>query len=194
MTESLEQSTLEHPSAEEAIFCVNHPNTETLLRCNRCNDPICLKCAKLTDVGYRCPNCLRQVQSKYFNAEDQDNPIAFGVGFLVTLIAAPIVAMLITRFGLFFGLMIAFIAGSGAGGALAQIIRSAVGKRRGLYLRHFAVAGIISGLLIGILIAGFIIGGLGGAIGFVLLLFSPSGWPMLLFSFLVITTVVGILR
>lgn len=189
MTDSIETT-----ASEEAIYCVNHPDTETLLRCNRCNDPICLKCAKLTDVGYRCPKCLQQVQSKYFNAEDKDNPIAFGVGCLVTLVAAPVVAILITQFGLFIGLFIALIAGSGAGGALAQIIRSAVGKRRGRYLRHFAVVGIIAGLVGGLLVAGTLVAGVGGGMAFILLLFSPRGWPMLLFTFLVVSTVVGILR
>ena len=39
---------------DEPIFCVNHPRVETGLRCNRCDNPICVRCAKLTPVGYRC--------------------------------------------------------------------------------------------------------------------------------------------
>ncbi len=130
------------------LYCANHPNTETLLRCNKCGKPICMKCAVLTDVGYRCKECIRAQQSVYFNATTWDNPIAFGVGFLVAGLGAPIVGLLLGGLGLF-GLLIAFFLGSGAGTALAQIIRRAVGRRRGRYLPWFAMAGIVLGVLVG---------------------------------------------
>ncbi|HRJ40861.1 MAG: DnaJ domain-containing protein [Caldilineaceae bacterium] len=132
----------------DTLFCANHPNTETLLRCNKCGKPICMKCAVQTPVGYRCTECVRQQQNVYFNALGSDNFIALGVGFLVSAIAAPLVGMLLSGFG-FFGLIIAFIAGSGAGSLLAQIIRRAVGRRRGRRLPAFALIGIISGVLVG---------------------------------------------
>ncbi len=37
--------------------CAIHPNTETLLRCSKCEKPICEKCAVQTPVGDRCPEC-----------------------------------------------------------------------------------------------------------------------------------------
>jgi len=130
------------------LFCANHPNTETLLRCNKCGKPICMKCAVQTPVGYRCTECIHQQQNVYFNAESNDNFIALGVGFVVSAIGAPIAGMLLGNFG-FFGLIIAFIAGSGAGSLLAQIIRRAVGRRRGRRLPMFALIGIIGGVLFG---------------------------------------------
>lgn len=42
---------------EEQLFCVNHPQTETALRCSKCLDPMCLRCAVRTPVGLRCPKC-----------------------------------------------------------------------------------------------------------------------------------------
>jgi len=114
-----------------------------------------MKCAVLTDVGYRCKECIRGQQAVYFNAVTADNPIAFGVGFGVAAVAAPIVGLLIGSFG-FFGLIIAFIGGSSAGSILAQIIRKAVGRRRGRYLRHFAMAGVILGVIVGNGAAGLI--------------------------------------
>src|SRR5262249_33574305 len=42
---------------EDELFCVNHPKTATALRCSKCLDPICLKCAVRTPVGMRCPKC-----------------------------------------------------------------------------------------------------------------------------------------
>ncbi len=135
--------------APDTLYCANHPNVETLLRCNRCEKPICLKCATLTDVGYRCQECIRGVQASYFNAEPMDNLIGFGVALLVTAFASPIAGFIFRFVPFFIGVILAFMIGSGAGGVLAQIIRSAVGKRRGRHLRHFALAGIVLGVLIG---------------------------------------------
>ena len=137
------------PEDPEVLYCANHPNTETLLRCNKCGKPICMKCAVLTPVGYRCTECIHQQQNVYFNALDSDNFIALGVGFLVSAIAGPIAGLLLSGLGLYFGLIIAFIAGSGAGSLLAQIIRRSVGRRRGRRLPIFALIGIIGGILIG---------------------------------------------
>jgi len=138
----------------EKTYCANHPTVETLLRCNRCGKLICMKCSQLTDVGYRCTDCIRGVQDSYFNAEGRDNPIAFIISFMIAAIVSPIVGLFLGRFGIW-GLFIAFMIGSGAGSLLAQIIRAAIGRRRGRYLPHFAISGIILGALVGILIAPF---------------------------------------
>jgi len=37
--------------------CVIHPNTETLLRCSKCEKAICDRCAVQTPVGARCTEC-----------------------------------------------------------------------------------------------------------------------------------------
>ena len=37
----------------ESLTCANHPDRETLLRCNKCGKPICISCAVRTPVGYR---------------------------------------------------------------------------------------------------------------------------------------------
>jgi hypothetical protein len=168
--------------AEEVLYCANHPDVETLLRCNRCNKPICMKCAVKTPVGYRCRECVSNQQKVYFNAVGSDNLIAFGVGLAVAAIASPFVGMLIGGFG-FFGLIIAFIAGSAAGSALAQIIRRAVGRRRGRYLPTFALTGIILGVLLGNLIFLMVTGWLP--------LFSL---PMLLFTVLAVVAAYPQLR
>jgi hypothetical protein len=160
-------------SAPAVLYCANHPDTETLLRCNRCEKPICLRCAVLTDVGYRCKECIRGVQSSYFNAIPMDNVIGFGVALLVTAIASPIAGFLFAFVPFFLGIILAFAIGSGAGGALAQIIRAAVGRRRGRYLRHFTLAGIVLGVMIG---------------GFVGLLFGIPVFSLTTLAFTVLST------
>ncbi|QLQ08495.1 MAG: hypothetical protein HZY76_22620 [Anaerolineae bacterium] len=139
-------------ATEEVLYCVNHPDTETLLRCNKCGRPVCTRCVQLTDVGYRCKDCISNQQKVYFNAEKLDYPIAFAVGFIVCAFAAPISGILLSRLGLF-GWIIAILAGSAAGGFLAEIVRRAVGRRRGRHLWAVAFAGILLGVLVGSLAA-----------------------------------------
>jgi len=147
-----------HPVGDLPLYCANHPDVETYLRCNKCSKPICLKCADLTEVGYRCKTCIREQQNVFYNALTTDNWIAFAVAAGITVIAWPIVAFLLRLTG-FFGWIIAAVIGSGAGAALAQMIRNSVGRRRGRYIRHFTLAGIIAGLvlsgLITMTLAGF---------------------------------------
>jgi hypothetical protein len=93
----------------DAMYCVNHPQRETYLRCNRCNDPICIQCAVLTPTGYRCKNCIRGQQKVYETSEQMDIPIAavasallaFGGSYIApvmgffTLFIAPLVGIAI---------------------------------------------------------------------------------------------------
>ncbi len=164
------------------MYCANHPDVETLLRCNRCNKPICVKCSVQTPVGYRCKECVREQQKKYFNAVTGDNLIAFGVSLGVTLVATPFVSLVLSL-SWWFSLIIAFLAGSAAGSALAQIIRRAVNRRRGEHLRWFALAGIIIGLLLGGVVTLAIFG-----------TFPVFTLPMLVFAGLAIASMLPFLR
>lgn len=39
------------------LYCYNHPNEPTYLRCGRCERPICARCRVSTPVGFRCYEC-----------------------------------------------------------------------------------------------------------------------------------------
>ena len=39
------------------LYCANHPTVPTVLRCARCEKPICARCRISTPVGYRCVQC-----------------------------------------------------------------------------------------------------------------------------------------
>ena len=55
--------------------CYRHPETETGLRCNRCNKLICAQCAQQSPVGFRCPDCVLDVQDRYYrNVKGYVNP------------------------------------------------------------------------------------------------------------------------
>jgi hypothetical protein len=49
-------------ATEPVIYCARHPNTETMLRCGRCDTPICPRCMVHSGVGIRCPDCAANPQ------------------------------------------------------------------------------------------------------------------------------------
>lgn len=95
----------------ETLYCINHPGRETLLRCNKCEQPICIQCVIQTPTGYRCKSCVRGQQKKFDTAKTPDYilaPVIAGVlsfigsyliGFLgfITIFAAPFFGMVIVR-------------------------------------------------------------------------------------------------
>jgi hypothetical protein len=170
---------------EPAPRCANHPEVETYLRCNKCDKPICINCAVLTEVGYRCKECIREQQKVFYNAVDGDNLKAFAVAAGVTLVAAPLLAFLLKLVPLFFGFIIAFLTGSGAGATLGQFIRQAVQRRRGPNLRWFALAGILLGIVLSLVLVS-LLPGFG--------IFSLVSLQGLLFAVLAVTTAYQMLK
>ena len=45
-----------------AMTCKWHSGRETGLRCSRCNNPICVECARQHPVGIRCKECAREMR------------------------------------------------------------------------------------------------------------------------------------
>lgn len=146
---------VEAEAKADTLYCKNHINTETLLRCNRCSEPMCIKCSVQTAVGYRCKECIRGAQNNYFNVQSFDYPVAFFTSLIVTAIASPIISLIFESLGFYFVFFITIMLGSAAGGVLSQIVRKAVNKRRGRYLAHFSIAGIVVGILVGAVIGIF---------------------------------------
>ena len=72
--EQPEISTVEAtPIETDPAFCYRHPDVETGLRCNRCNKPICPKCAERTPVGFRCPDCIMEIEDRYYSQVKDGN-------------------------------------------------------------------------------------------------------------------------
>ena len=74
---------------EELHYCTVHPDRETSLRCNKCGRYMCVQCAVQTPVGYRCRECVRQQDDKFYNVGDMDYPVIFGICFGLSLIVFP---------------------------------------------------------------------------------------------------------
>ena len=123
---------------EPILYCVNHPNTETTLRCSRCEKPICAKCAVLTPTGYRCKECVRGQQKVFNTALWYDYLSAFIIGSLLSYLGSRIVPAL----G-FFTIFIAPIAGV----IIAEVIRFIVRRRRSKQLFQLTAAATALGSL-----------------------------------------------
>lgn len=93
----------------ETLYCVNHSSRETLLRCNRCDQPICIQCAVRTPIGYRCKSCIRGQQKKFITAHTSDYILAPLIAAVLSLIGSYLVSFLgfLTIFAApFFGMVI----------------------------------------------------------------------------------------
>lgn len=124
--------------AEAVLYCANHPDRETSLRCNRCEKPICSSCAVLTPTGYRCQECVRGQQKIFNTAKAQDYVFAFLVAGVLSYIGA----LLSSRIG-FFTILLAPAAGS----VIAEAVRRVVQKRRSRTLYQIATGGVVLGAL-----------------------------------------------
>ncbi|MEW6092414.1 MAG: hypothetical protein AB1531_00470 [Chloroflexota bacterium] len=75
------------------VYCANHPGVETSLRCNRCNKPICPRCAVRTPTGYRCQECVHNQQKIFVTAQWPDYLVGFLAGGFLSLLASLLVLL-----------------------------------------------------------------------------------------------------
>jgi hypothetical protein len=132
----------------ETLFCYRHPDRPTGLRCYTCHRPICIKCAKRTPVGYRCPDCIREAQDVFFSA----GPLDYLAAGVVALILAVLAGLIVPRFGFF----IIFIAPF-AGTLIGRVAFRAARRRRGRWLPHLVAGMVVAGGLLPLL--PFLLGG-----------------------------------
>lgn len=150
---------------DETTYCAVHPDRETSLRCNRCERLMCAQCAVQTPIGYRCRECVREVESGFFTGTNLDYLTGFGVSAAGGGLGA--VAVGFVPFWL-----LAIFLGIIAGGFIAQLVIRFTGRRRGRYTAQVTTGGtligvyVVSLLLYGALIPPFpllIFGGLAAA-------------------------------
>lgn len=165
-----------HPSTP--MYCANHPNRETNLRCNRCEKPICIECAVLTPTGYRCKECVRGQQKKFDTAQWIDYPLAMLISAALCYLGSLIVSYL-SFFTIFVSPIIGVI--------IAEAVRKAIRGHRSKRLFQFTTAALIVGGLpkIVIILLGFGITGLNS--GGNLSLFLPLIWQSIYLFVLVPT-------
>jgi hypothetical protein len=120
------------------LYCANHPTIETSLRCNKCEKPICAKCAVLTPTGYRCKECVKEQQKIFETAMWYDYPLVF----VVVAVLAYFGSLLAARIGFFTILLAPF-----AGGIIAEAARLITRRRRSKRLFLLAALAAVVGCL-----------------------------------------------
>ena len=125
---------------DEHTYCAVHPDRETALQCNKCGRYMCVQCAVPTPVGYRCKECVRGIEDKFFNASPADPAIVFAVCAVLSGIGAFIAAQV----GF---LLLVLIAAAPVGGFVSEVALRAIGRRRG---RNVPVAGGVGAALGGL--------------------------------------------
>lgn len=130
----------------DVLYCEKH-GRETTLRCNRCEKPICSKCAVRTPTGYRCEECVRGQQKAF----DTANPYDFVIAIPIAAILSFIGSLIVPRLG-FFTIFLA----PGAGAVIAEVVRRVLQRRRSRQLFRWTTVAVAVASLFPILSSLFI--------------------------------------
>jgi len=122
----------------DRMVCQVHPNRETLLRCNRCNRPMCSECAVLTPTGYRCKECVRGAQKVFETTQTLDLVIGVGIALVIAFAGS-----FIPRVMQFFTIFVAPIVGL----VITEVVRWAVKRRRSRLLAQLTAGAAFVGAL-----------------------------------------------
>jgi len=123
-----------------ALRCYRHPDRETWVRCGRCDQPICSRCAMQGPVGFRCRQCGRPARDPLTSLR----PTQLAVGFGTSALGGLVVGLVGGRIGIF-GLLLAWF----AGGLIADSVIRFVGFKRGPRM----MATLFGGILVGAAVA-----------------------------------------
>lgn len=126
------------------LYCANHPTVETLLRCSKCDKPICSRCGIRTPVGIRCRECAQLRRPPSYMVGVEHYLLAAAVALPVSFVAG----LIMQRIGVFF----AFFLGAAVGGLIGQVVYRVTGKRGS------GMAWLVSGcIFIGAVASGFVL-------------------------------------
>jgi hypothetical protein len=128
-------------SEPQPLQCYRHPDRETWVRCGRCDQPICTRCAMQGPVGLRCKTCGKPPRDALASMRGSQIVIAAALA----LGGGAIVGYAGSAIG-YFGLVVAFF----GGGIIAEVIDRAIGIKRGPRILMIAVPGILTGGLVGL--------------------------------------------
>jgi hypothetical protein len=122
------------------LHCYRHPDRETYVRCGRCDQPICPRCAMQGPVGFRCRQCgtLKHDPLTSFT------PAQLAVGFGTSIAAGAAASLISGQIG-FFGVFIGFF----AGGFIAEMVARVIGYKRGPVMLGILAVGIVAGTILG---------------------------------------------
>ena len=116
--------------------CAIHPKTETLLRCSKCEKPICPKCLHYTPVGVRCRECANLKRLPQYELSIAYVARGLGAALVVGAVAGAIWGVI--PFGIL-GLLV----GGGAGYMIGESVSIATNRKVGVQVQVLAGAGVV---------------------------------------------------
>jgi len=130
------------PAADETVRCARHPNVETVLRCGKCDTPICPRCLVSTPVGARCPTCA-QVRRFAFLVKPRELAMSTVYGIVIGAVGTAIVTVVLPFLGLLGFMLTGFLVGEG--------VSVGANRKRARELGFVAVACVFVGYFVGII-------------------------------------------
>lgn len=127
--------------------CATHPGVETVLRCSKCDKPICPKCMVETPVGARCPECARLYRLPTFQVNTRYLLIAVGVGLVTAIVYGLIWGAIGSLLNFFF---LNLLLAAGAGYATSEVIGLSTNRKRGIKLATIAALAVVISYLVSI--------------------------------------------
>ncbi|MYD36044.1 MAG: hypothetical protein F4X20_03325 [Dehalococcoidia bacterium] len=119
----------------DPVFCLRHRDRETVLRCARCNDPICPECMVQAAVGHICPSCVTWERNPVGQVDNSRLLTAVGAGLGAGILLAIAISVLSAALGgLFFGMILWAVAGY----LIGQAVHVAANRSRAPVLRYVA--------------------------------------------------------
>ena len=127
----------------EINYCIKHPNRQTNLRCNRCNELICPRCMIISAVGIRCLKCGKSTPLPIYSPTLSDLVKAIATSLILGFFAGFVSYLVIQS--LPYLLILASMALWGY--VLGQVISLVTGKKRGRSLQIIGIVGIVVSFL-----------------------------------------------
>ena len=128
------------PAPARIAECLRHPGTETALRCQRCDTPICPRCMVQSPVGAKCPDCAKVMKSPIYTVSLGQ----FTKAALVAVVGGVVMglAWILILLPLTIGYL-SILFGAGLGYAFTRLLEWASGRKRGPVMVGLAIAGIL---------------------------------------------------
>jgi len=127
--------------------CARHPDTETFIRCSKCDTPICPKCFVQGPAGARCRDCASLRSTPLYRVDPRRGVAAVFVGAALGLAGGYVIGMA-REGGLFAQGWAALLGGLFAG----EVVRRVMGMKQGRTPEIIALASITTGALAGIML------------------------------------------
>lgn len=169
----------------ETLTCYLHPDRETGLRCTSCERPICSDCARPAVVGQLCPECARARRPVNYQVSAA-NLVVSGVVALISGGVFTILGFWLLGMIGFFSLFLAFVLGPVIGELLVRLSDRLTRNKKGRSMQMALGGGYALGAmpLFGLLLL----------VGGPQILFSITVLAVLLFTALVVGTIVARVR